>query len=152
MRYGVFKPCSLIVIASSLCAAAPHAALGEWRKISDTPGFPGLRRELQRIVAHHGHDRIGKFCIVLRDTGDHDPIAYAIWQRQHLLYRWQATRDAAIGDATLLHHTPLDLRRDIVRSPSDRLSTYKFTLSWVRDVEAQCRDHGEQISVSRNGR
>ncbi|UAJ09554.1 hypothetical protein [Polymorphobacter megasporae] len=120
--------------------------------MGDTPGFPGLRRELQHIVADRGHDRIAEFCIVLRDSGDHDPIAYAIWPRQHLLYRWQAARDTAISDATLLYHTPLNLRRDIVRSPSDQLSTYKVTLSWVRDVEAQCRAHGEHVSIRRQGR
>ena len=73
---------------------------------------------------------------------------YALWAERHLLYRWAATRDEQLGDETLLLHEPLDLRRDIVRTATDRLSTYKVTRSWVENVKRQCRRHGEQVSVS----
>ena len=92
------------------------------------------------------------FCLVLRDSGDKAPLVYALWPRAHLLYRWGATRDPKLGDSTLLLHEPLDLRRDIVRSPTDRLSSYKVTRAWVEDVTAQCRAHGEQVNVIRGAR
>ncbi len=148
-----YRIAAIAIAFGSLAAAAAVAASPavEWRRVGDASGFPGLRQELGRIVAGHG-GRAGTFCVVLRDSGDRDPIAYALWPQRHLLYRWQATRDVELGDATLLHHAPLDLRRDLVRTPADRLSSYKVTTAWINDVTTQCRLHGEQMTVKRRGR
>ncbi len=154
---NVVSCCRSVCISAALLGgfSTVHAAdlspAVQWHQIGDAPGFPGLRQELARIVARRG-SRIATFCTVLRDSGDRDPIAYALWPQRHLLYRWQATREAALGDATLLHHMPLDLRRDLVRTQADGLSTYKVTAAWADDVETQCRMHGEQMTIERSGR
>ena len=149
MRSCRFTPCIAALGAALLVAASGSAAGVDWRPVGDTPGFPGLQARLQRIAGRLGRGRAATFCVVLRDSGDRDPLAYALWPDRHLLYRWQATTDAMIGDATLLHHAPLDLATDIVRTDADRLSTYKVTRSWVRNVDAQCNAHGEQVRIVR---
>lgn len=121
----------------------------EWRRVGATPGFPHLRSALATIAAAHGSADQAIFCVVLRDSGDNDPLVFALWPAAHLLYRWRGTRDAYVGDATLLHHQPLELRRDIVRSASDDLSNYKVSKAWIDDVGKQCRQHGEEVRIER---
>jgi hypothetical protein len=135
-------------LIASLWLIATGATAGpvQWRKVGDTAGFPGLRRELQSIVASRRGGG-ARFCVVVRDDGA-DPILYALWPSAQRLYRWSRTRDLQLGEATLLLHEPLDLKRDIIRSPSDRTSTYKVSRAWVADVELQCRRHGESVTLT----
>lgn len=137
-----------IICLASVDAGAASAAV-QWRKIGDTPGFPGLHDELRTIVKEDSRDKMAVFCVMLEDTSNHQPVAYALWESKHLLYRWYATSDAMISDATLIHHAPLDLRKDIIRTKVDRLSTFLVSRSWARDVESQCRQHGELVKISR---
>ena len=142
---------SLVLGGAMLAAAGAGAQAVQWRKVGDTPGFPGLKVELQALVDAQPRSRVATFCVVLRDGGDKAPLVYALWPAKHLLYRWGPTREPQLSDATLLLHEPLDLRRDIVRTPSDRLSTYKVTRHWADDVAAQCRAHGEEVYMAKGG-
>lgn len=98
----------------------------------------------------HGHWRVNSFCVMLGDRGDHEPLAYAIWRRRRLLYRWQQTDAARLTDEALVLHEPLDLRKDIVRTPADQASTYLVTKSWVRHLDRQCREHGQTVAITRS--
>lgn len=135
-----------IVVASSPAIAQPSVRYGP---IGDTPGFPHLRQELQRIVDARGHSRVNTFCVMLGDRGDHNPLAYAIWRQRRLLYRWQQTNAPQLNDEALVLHEPLNLRKDIARTPADRASTYLLTASWVREIDRQCRDHGQTVEITR---
>ena len=135
-----------------LLGGVADAQAVQWRKLGDTPGFPGLQSELQSIVNGRPGPRIATFCVVLRDAGDRAPLVYALWPAAHLLYRWGATRDPQLSGATLLLHEPLDLRKDVIRTRSDRLSTYKVSRAWVADAKAQCKAHGEPVRIVRGAR
>ena len=135
-----------------LLASVANAQAVQWRKLGDTPGFPGLQSELRSIVDRRPGPRTATFCVVLRDAGDHAPLFYALWPSAHLLYRWAPTRDPQLSGATLLLHEPLDLRKDVVRKPADRFSTYKVSQGWVDEVLAQCQAHGEPIHIGRGAR
>lgn len=87
---------------------------------------------------------------MLGDRGDHEPLAYAIWRQRRLLYRWQQTDAAQLNDEALVLHEPLDLRKDIVRTPADQASTYLVSKSWMRDLDRQCREHGQTVTITRS--
>ena len=137
---------ALVMAVGAPARAQPPVHFGP---IGDTPGFPHLRQELQRIVNAQGRSRVNTFCVMLGDRGDHEPLAYAIWRRRGLLYRWQQTDAPQLNDEALVQHEPLDLRKDIARTPAERASTYLETMAWVRDIDRQCREHGETIDIIR---
>ena len=140
---------ALAFVVQTTATAQPPV---HYRKIGDTPGFPRLRQALQRIVNAHGRDKLNTFCIMLADNGDKDPLAFAIWRERHLLYRWHETNAPQVNDEALVLHVPLDLRKDVVRTRADKSSTYLVTRAWVRDIEQQCRDHGEVTQIIRGAK
>ena len=147
--------CGLMALIASVLSVQPMAMaepIVHYSRISNTSGFPRLRQELQRIVNLHGRNRLNTFCIMLADSGDRDPLAFAIWRDRNLLYRWHKTNAPQVDDDALVLHVPLNLHRDIVRTPADEASTYLVTRAWVHDVEQQCRDHGETIHIIRDAR
>ena len=134
---------ALLVVANMASAQPPF----HYRKIGDTPGFPGLRQELHRIANTKRTGRPATFCVMLADRGDGDPLAFAIWRERHLLYRWHQTKGPQVDDQALVLHVPLDLRKDVARTKADNASTYLVTRAWVRGVERACREHGETVRV-----
>lgn len=74
----------MLVILLSFVLASDVGATETWRKLGNTPGFPGLNSALKQIVRDSGR-KSGNICAVLWDQHP-DRMLYTLWQQEHLLY------------------------------------------------------------------
>ena len=149
----------MLPFAAALLAAAAPSLTERFRPLAGTPGFRGLRRELQRTVDRFGHTRVNHFCVVVQelrgaDERSPDVSAITVWQEEGQVQGYgQGFPDAAIS----LLNTPgalhVDLRRGVVPTPDDiNGSTYLVDRAWVNRLLRNCWRHGASWTLIRRPR
>ena len=135
----------------------PPAVTESFRPLAGTPGFRGLRQELQRTVDWFGHARVNHFCVVLqtlRTAGEPRPELSAItfWQEEWRVQGYgQGFPDAMVTGLNTPGALYVDLRHGVVPTPDDiNGSTYVVDRAWADRLLRNCWRHGVSWTLIRH--
>lgn len=152
---------SLLLAAAMLTTVLgtlPAAAVTHWRKPAATPGFGGVREELQRLVDREGRVRVNHLCAVVEDVRE-PPSASSEGNSRQLIVHWvEGGRIYSYGPADNGRLAPgnrdegadIDLRNDVVATEKEiGGSTTRVTRAFVNRTIAHCRISGVRYTIIR---
>ncbi len=150
-----------LAVLLTVLAAVPAAATTYWRNPEVTPGFGGVRKELQRLVNADGRRRVNHLCAVVEDV--HEPpsassegnsqqlIVY--WREGASIYTYGPGDHGSIGPGNRNEGADINLRMDVVKNERDIAgSTTRVTRAYVDSLITHCRTSGVSYTIVRNSR